>query len=76
MTALGTVKYNQNMNHKKNAAELPIFSDFFICDSWDEARHVVNHTDLNEKAYQWALIWDHNSQRLRLLGYVCPGCSE
>lgn len=79
LTALGTVKYPILMDTTGRSGRtltgLPIFTDFFICDSWKEANQFVARSDWSKKAYSWALILDYSSGRLRLLGYICPGCS-
>jgi len=61
-------------NCPKGLDELPILTDFFICNSWEEARSLALRSDWPEEAYDWALVSDHNLGRMRLLGYFCPGC--
>lgn len=73
--SLSAVKYlHMKTGDPQNRDHFPILTDFFVCDSWEEARSLVLRSDWPEAAYNWALILDHNLGRARLLGFFCPGC--
>jgi hypothetical protein len=73
--SISTVKcLTMKTNCPNSLDQLPILTDFFICNSQEEARSLALRSDLPEEACNWALISDHNLGTMRLLGFFCPGC--
>ena len=55
--------------------ELPIFSDFAVCDSLEEITDFVESTGLSTSVFRQAQVWDSALGKMRTLVYSCPKCS-
>jgi hypothetical protein len=58
------------------AMALPIFSDFAVCDSHEEARDFIEDSGLRHEDFAWAMVRDQSASELRIFVYSCPRCRK
>lgn len=71
---LSLMKQNRQRTIDQWQEELPIFSDFAICDSREEITDFVESTGLSTPVFRQAQVWDSALRKMRTLVYSCPEC--